>query len=432
MSSNLAISAVSAVMKHILQNPLSGDSIAAIVPDLKISVLAPHKIDEEEPHLNIFFYRAMVNTGWAQNNLPSRSDSGERVSNPYLALDLYYLITAHGLTDYQGEILLGYAMQAFHETPVLTRAAIRTALTSASLVTTDTPANILAAFAAGELAEQFEQIRITPYYPNSDEFSHTWTVTNISYVPTAHYKISVVLIESKRPSRAAPPVRSYNLYTLPFKQPRIQDVIPENGVGQPIFTGSRVFLRGSALRGKDTRVIVGGIELFGPTLEISDENISFNLPTSIPAGIVGASVIHRHDIGTPPTPHKGFTSNVIAFILQPRFTGSPPGYNIAILPSTATEPRRLQITLDLLVGARQRAIVILNEIDVPSLTQRPPHAYTFEATARDQNSVPAADLVFPIPGVTAGKYLVRVQIDGAESPLDYVEPSGYRSPVVTL
>lgn len=430
MSSNLAIAAVSAVMKYVLQNPLSRDSIAAIVPDLAITAVAPQKVSEDEPHLNIFFYRAIVNTSWVQNGLPSRSESGERVSNPYLALDLYYLITAHGISDYQGEILLGYAMQAFHETPVLTRSTIRTALASPSLVTTDTPANILAAFAAGELADQFEQIRITPYYPPPDEFSQTWTATNISYVPAAHYKISVALIESKRPARSAPPVRSYNLYTLPFKQPRIQDAISETGVGQPIFSGSRVLLRGSALRGDDTRVSVGGIELPGSALDIKDEEISFNLPISLPAGIVGVSVIHQLNIGTPPSPHQGFTSNVVAFILQPRITGTAPGYNIVVIPAGGTDPRRLQITLNPSVGARQRAIVLLNEIDAPAT--RLPQAYTFEATARNPDSPPVANLVFPIPGVLAGSYVVRVQIDGAQSLLDYVDPGGYRSPVVSL
>lgn len=51
-------------------------------------------------------------------------------------------------------------MQTFHENPVLPRDTIRTALSSASLVTADTPANLLAAIAATELAEQIEQIKL--------------------------------------------------------------------------------------------------------------------------------------------------------------------------------------------------------------------------------------------------------------------------------
>lgn len=431
MSSNLAIAAVSAVMKYVLLSPLSRDSINAIVPELVITALAPQKIGDDQPHLNIFFYRAMVNTGWVQNDLPSRSNSGERVSNPHLAIDLYYLVTAHGLIDFQGEVLLGYAMQAFHENPVLTRSEIRAALTSPSMETTDTPANILAAFAASELADQFEQIRITPYYPPPDELSNTWSATNISYVPTAHYKISAVLIESKRPARSAPPVRSFNLYALPFKQPRILDAIPEAGAGQPILSGSRVSLRGRALRSDDARVRVGGIELSGTLLRIRDDEISFPLPIDLPAGIVGAWVVHPLNIGTPPSPHEGFSSNVVAFVLQPRITGSAPEYDIVQLPAGGTEEsRRLQITVEPRVGARQRAIVLLNEIAPPAT--RIPNAYTFEAVPRDSNSLPVSTLIFAIPGVAEGRYLVRVQIDGAESPLDYVQPNGFESPVVSL
>ncbi len=430
MTSNLAIAAVSAVMKYVLQNPLSGDSIAAVVPDLAISAVPPHKVADDEPHLNVFFYRAMVNTGWAQNGLPSRAESGGRVSNPYLALDLYYLITAHGAVDYQGEVLLGYAMQAFHENPVLTRTAIRTALTSPSLVTTETPLNILAAFAAADLAEQFEQIRITPYYPPSEEMSNVWSPMNTGYVPTAYYKVSVVLIESKRPASSAPPVRGYNVYALPFKQPYIQDVIASSGAGQPIFAASPVLVRGRALRGDVTRVVVGGVELTVSTPDLTNEQIVLTLPAGLQAGIVGTQVMHLLNIGTPPALHRGIDSNVAAFILQPQLTGTAPGYDITVLPAAASDPRRLEIGLNPPVGPNQRALVLLNELNAPS--SRPPFSYVIEANARVPASPPAASLVFPIPDVEPATYLVRVRVDGSESPLDFAEPNGYVSPAVTV
>ena len=51
MSGNLAIAAVSAVMKYLLQNPASGDSIAAVVPDLTVTVVPPHQVDDDTPSL---------------------------------------------------------------------------------------------------------------------------------------------------------------------------------------------------------------------------------------------------------------------------------------------------------------------------------------------------------------------------------------------
>ncbi|MCB0165243.1 MAG: DUF4255 domain-containing protein [Anaerolineae bacterium] len=430
MSGNLAIAAVSAVMKYVILTPAPGNGISAVVPDLVVTAVPPHRVSEDAPCLNIFFYRAMVNSGWAQNGLPSRNSQGERVSNPYLALDLYYLITAHATGDYQGEILLGYAMQAFHENPVLPRAIIRTALTSSTLVTTETPAGVLAAFAAADLAEQIEQIKITPYFPAPEELSNLWSPLNTGYVPTANYKVTVVLIESRRPARSALPVRAYNLYALPVNTPHIEDVIAAAGAGLPILAGARVALRGSALRGDDTRVVVGGVEISNGALDISNERIEFNLPTGLPAGITGVQVRHLLNIGTPPTEHRGLESNVVAFVLQPQITQTGPNYDIQIIPAGGGQPRRLQISLDPPVSAEARAMVLLNELNAPST--RAAFLFSFQASSRSPEDPPAAQLTFAIPNVPAGDYLVRVRINGAESPLNYVSPDGYLSPAVTL
>lgn len=430
MSGNLAIAAVSAVMKYLLQNPASGDSIAAVVPDLAVTVVPPHQVDDDTPSLNIFFYRGLPNSGWAHNSLPSRNSQGARVSNPYLALDLYYLVSAHSARDYHGEILLGYAMQTFHENPVLPRATIRDALSSASLVTADTPANLLAAIAATELAEQIEQIKLAPHFPSPEEVANIWSPLGVDYVPTMYYKASVVLIESRRPAQAAPPVRAYNVYGLPFQQIRIDDVIAEAGAGQPILAGARVLLRGSSLRGDDTRVIVGGVEVSGAALALSSSQIGLNLPSGLQAGIVGVQVAHMLSIGTPPQPHQGFESNVAAFVLQPQIRKTGPNYEIQIVAPSGGNPRALRITLDPAVGPTQRATLLLNELNAPNT--RAALSFTFAALSRAPGSPPVDQLTFFIPDVPGASYLVRVRVDGAETPLVYQDPNGYVDPAVAL
>jgi len=417
-------------MKYLLQNPASGDSIAAVVPDLAVTVVPPHQVDDDTPSLNIFFYRALLNSGWAQNNLPARNSQGARVSNPYLALDLYYIISAHTARDYHGEILLGYALQTFHENPVLPRETIRDALSSASLVTTDTPASLLAAIAATELAEQFEQIKLVPHFPSPEEAANIWSPLGANYVPTMYYKASVVLIESRRPAQAAPPVRSYNLYGLPFQQIRIDDVIAEAGPGQPIMVGARVLLRGSSLRGDDTRVVIGGVEVAGVALEVRSSQIGLNLPTGLQAGLVGVQVAHMLSIGTPPQPHQGFESNVAAFVLQPQIRKTGPNYELQIVAPGGGNPRALRTTLDPPVGPTQRATLLLNELNAPS--SRAALSFTFSAQTRAPGSPPANQLTFFIPDVPGASYLVRVRVDGAESPLVYQDPSGYVDPAVAL
>ena len=52
------------------------------------------------------------------------------MNNAPLALELHYLLMAYGRDDYQAEILMGYAMQLLHDTPVLTRKSIQDSLSA--------------------------------------------------------------------------------------------------------------------------------------------------------------------------------------------------------------------------------------------------------------------------------------------------------------
>src|SRR5215211_5297880 len=132
MSSPLAIAAVTAVLKDLLDNGLIDHSVSAAVGGpVVVTAHAPQRIktDENEvAQLNLFLYQVTPNPGWRNAGLPSRNGSGNLLTNPPLALDLHYLLTAYGKQDFEAEILLGYAMHLLHETPVLTREAIRKTL----------------------------------------------------------------------------------------------------------------------------------------------------------------------------------------------------------------------------------------------------------------------------------------------------------------
>src|SRR3569833_1288148 len=137
MSSPLAIGAVSAVLRNLLDNGLI-EAGAAIGTTVNVSAVAPDTIDletaEESPRLNLFLYHVSENAAWRNRGLPSRSStSGDRLTNAPLALDLYYVLTAYARADFHAEILLGYAMHMLHERPVLDRAAVRRALNPSPL-----------------------------------------------------------------------------------------------------------------------------------------------------------------------------------------------------------------------------------------------------------------------------------------------------------
>jgi hypothetical protein len=63
-----------------------------------------------------------------------------------------------------------------------------------------------------------------------------------------------------------------------------------------------------------------------------------------------------------------------------------------------------------------------------------PRAYTFVAPPRPATSPsgPMSQIDVPISGVAPGTYLVRVQVDGAESPLAHDASGLYVSPSLTI
>jgi len=153
----------------------------------------------------VVLYQVTPNAAWRNAGLPSRDDRGARLSNAPLALDLHYLLTAYGAEELHAEILLGYAMQVLHESPVLDRQAIRDALAGGTVDTSILP-SALQALSASDLADQVELIKITPSALTSEEMSRLWSALQAHYRPTAAYQVSVVLIEARQATRGGLPV----------------------------------------------------------------------------------------------------------------------------------------------------------------------------------------------------------------------------------
>ena len=110
-------------------------------------------------------------------------------------------------------------------------------------------------------------------------------------------------------------------------------------------------------------------------------------------------------------------------MLRPRIT-LPIGKTTVPDPQGGAPLPALQVNVDLPVGKDQRVALLLNS--VPGGTSS---AYSFVALPRhaDANSVTVAT-----PEVAAGEYFLRLQIDGAESPLDLDPASINFGPRVTL
>src|SRR5262245_43959696 len=211
MSNAFAIAAVTALMRDLLNRRLTDAKAGGIVsPNATVTAQPPDRVPVEngaDSRLNLFLYEVWPNSGWANDKLPSRDSQGRAVSNPALALDLQNLRSAYGLDDMEAEILLGHAMQALHETSGFSRATIRKILDPAP---PDQPGLLPKKFRerAVTLADQIELIKISPRYLKSDEMSKVWTSFQAHYRPSVVYQATVVLIESNKAVRTAPPVLS--------------------------------------------------------------------------------------------------------------------------------------------------------------------------------------------------------------------------------
>src|SRR5215467_12420962 len=113
MSSAIAIAGVSAVLQYYLTNLYGLPQVSALFSGVPtVSALAPDLVQEaftpgsSENQVNLFLHQVTQNAAWRNQDLPSVAPDGRtRLSNPPLALDLHYLLTAYGSTDWQAEAL---------------------------------------------------------------------------------------------------------------------------------------------------------------------------------------------------------------------------------------------------------------------------------------------------------------------------------------
>jgi len=399
MSSPLAIATVTAVLKDLLNDGLVNSDLSASVGTVAVSALPPDRVgtgNDEPSRLNLFLYQVTGNAGWRNEDYPSRDSGGRPVANPPLPLDLHYLLTAYGADDLDAEILLGYAMQLLHEMPVLSPALIRKTFSVTSPVTDKLmPASVPDRNPA-DLADQVELCKIAPRYLTTEELSRLWSAMQARYRPSMAYDVSVVLIESTTPVKAALPVRAPALTVAPITRPSIDQIDPSVARA-----GDSVAIEGSSLKGGDTVVVVGGIEVTPAAGDVSDNAISVTLPAGLRAGVNPLQVLHEVPVGDPPVVHVGvgFESSVAALALAPAVTTAQP----------ITVARDATLTLDVAppIGRDQRVSVLVGDVAL-AVPPRPPSAPATSASVKVH--IPA--------DLTTGAFLLRIQVDGAVSGLD--------------
>jgi hypothetical protein len=416
MSNALAIAGVTAVLRDLLDTGMIDHAITdALGEGVTVSAVAPDTIDltapETGPRLNLFVYHATPNPGWRNADLPSRNAEGQRTSNPPLALDLHYLLTAYGRTDLQAEVLLGYGMELMHETGIISRDAIRTALNPPAPVDGSLLPSVYQALKATDLADQVETIKITPAVMDLDAISNLWSAIQSHYRPTAPYLVTVVLIQTRRPVRSPLPVLTRG--PIDPVTGRERGVVTQTDLAPPVPTITAVAppaRQPSAQLGDS--VTVTGFRLDGTNRAVQLRNTRLDVAEEVPAdpGAAAGSLVFI--LPAQPADFPAGHYELSAVVLRPgesdRRTTNTLGLSVAPRVVTAlpmTVPRDangdVSITLDVEPEVRptQAASLILGTREIPA------QAFAAQTGA----------LTFVIREADPGTSLARLRVDGIDS-----------------
>lgn len=441
MSTALRIAAVTQVLKDLLNDGLINNDVSGITQNnITVTALSPDKIQTgdgtEVSSLNIFMYQASYNQGWRNIGLPSINSNGERITNPPLAIDLHYILTAYGASELHTDILLGMGMKFFHENPILSRELIAEATEQVQVGNDgNSLPESLSFLSQSFLANQIELVKIIPEVFTIDEISKLWTALGAKYRPTAAYKATVVLIESEKPAKAGLPVKERNIYVKPINTPYIENILSQSAIGQPIseqqkiLSGYRLILRGYNLLNEKVEVNIDGETIDASISEQKSNNseISFTLPIALPAGMHNVKVVHPILIGTPPEPRKWVNSVPKLFTLSPRIANNI-SVNNKTINTEGLVSATISTSIEPMIHPGQKLFLLLNEYgDVSS-----PKSYSFQMNDDEFGEPKQAisNIQVDINGVKPATYLARVQINGAASDLDTTGDS--ITPVVTI
>lgn len=425
MSNYLAIATVTACLQRMLQASVQLDLDGA-----RVTTVRPNNLGSGTPEkgVNLYMYQVSLNPVWQKNaevRMRSTRDAGAKKSRT--ALDLHYILSFYGNeTELEPQRLLGSVVKILSDRISLTRETIYETLADSSYpYLTDS-----------NLADQTEEICFTPMDLSLEDLSKVWSVFfQTPYSISLVYKATVVMIEGEESAYRALPVRERALSgVIPFiNRPLVEQVVSQSGKFDPILANSTLVIRGKNLSSNQTTVRISGVEITPQSVHETELLVPLSLTPdhSLKAGVQSLQVIHhvstesRGDNGNgwrgeatyetatqtlskPMIFSQRLESNAIPFILRPVVTK----VTVSKLEGKDEEVRSAQIKVrvNLNLGKQQRIVLVLNE----KSTQNPA-AYMFEAPNRHRDGML---VTIPVKNVKPGEYLVRLQVDGAESILN--------------
>jgi hypothetical protein len=390
VSNSDAIAAVTATLQSILFQGLKGEFSGI---DVTLRPLDKARPDSETNNrVNLFLYQVVRSAAWVNADMPRQVLPGE-IGNPPLPLNLFYLVTAYGeandATKPSGHRLLGAAMSILHDHPLLGAEEIRLA--------TQSPVP------DADLDRQIERVRVTEHPISLDELSKLWTGFSSPFRLSAAYQVSVVLIESRRPTRSGLPVLA--------RGKGDSGITAQGDLSSPLPALDAVTAPKSqpaACLGEE--IVLDGAHLDGTSVAVRLEHPLLAAPVLLPPAAGGTATRLKVTIPNQPANWPaGFyrvsvevtrsgesfarTTNQLPLALAP-------GATIAVA-GTAPGPVTLTATCAPEIRPGQRATLLLGPDEIAAV----PHP------------AQTGTLTFTLGDAVAGTYRYRLRVDGVDSRL---------------
>ncbi|MFF5077462.1 DUF4255 domain-containing protein [Actinoplanes sp. NPDC000266] len=356
-----------------------------------VSARKPPPDPPTDPTIGIFLYKVQPNGALRGQDAPTRATDGTLLKRPQAALDLHYLISFYGdESELIAQRLMGAAVRSLHEEPVLSPADIAEAALQPHLAGTD-------------LGAAPQRVRFTPTQLDVDDLSRLWQMlAGSSFALSVMYQATAVLLDGRATPAAGLPVLRRRIHVEPFSRPAVERVLSAVPGGPaddgPVTADRELVLAGHGLARPGMTAEVGG--LAAPVLRVTESGVFVGQPGELPPGVQPVHLSYG----------PGLESNAVSYVRRPRIV------------EAAHDDGRVRVRLDMGVRTGQRVVLLLDEHQ-PSGRGRG-YQFTAPPANGDEHTV-------PVEGVRAGTYVIRVQVDGAQSPIEVTEHE-ISGPVVTV
>ena len=384
MNNHVGIAVVTASIRRLIHAQIVRD-LSDI--NLNVTSIPPKKLENistDSGTVNVYLYQALPSPSLQNMDLPYRDSNGKEIHQSLLPLDLYYLISFYG--DEQGLIpqrLMGSAGIALHENGILPRPVIQAAIND--------PAD--AYLRHSDLASEPYTISISPVKLDIESLSKIWSVfLHTPYALSMVIKVSSIHLRGDEYIRSALPILHPDLQVNPkIHRPGIQDIRPDK-----VVAGNDIHIRSISELSEHTKILINQTQV--PITKVVGNDAVVNIPDSLASGPALVQIQSE----------DGMVSEARSIDIVPEIV-------------SITQKENWEITLKQPVSPSQNVIAVINQLDTQEALRK---VIQVQIDSTDPKRI-----VFKSE-IPAGRYLVRVSVNGSLSLLEHQSSGQFTGPVL--